>query len=64
MSEYLGIKVVKKEGTKNTFEVTIPELSPFNTIPDYTGESVEDMLLQTLANHQAALRDHIKSYLN
>lgn len=61
MSDYLGIKVVKKEGTENVFDVTISERSPFKVISDHTGGTVEDMLLCILLNSQEKLHTHIKS---
>jgi hypothetical protein len=49
MSEYLGIKVVQKEGTENTFEVTISEKSPINTISKYKRIRTEDLILQIIS---------------
>lgn len=59
MSDYLSIKVEKKEGTDNTFEITIHENSPLKFIPAYKGVSTEDTLLNIIHTAQQKAHDHI-----
>jgi len=59
MSEYLGIKVIKKEGTENTFEVTINEKSPLKVIPNNKGVSIEDTILYILNTAQQNAHDQL-----
>jgi hypothetical protein len=57
MSEYLGIKVVKKEGTDNTFEVTTSEGVPFDSIAGYRKVSTEDIILYALVSSYGRLHN-------
>lgn len=59
MSENQGIKVIKKEGTENTFEITLPKTSPLIIVPNYMGRSIEDTLLLILNNSQQNAHDVI-----
>lgn len=59
MSDYLSIKVGRKEGTDNTFEITIDEMSPLKLIPAYKGVSTEDTLLNIIHTAQQKAHDHI-----
>jgi hypothetical protein len=59
MSEHLGIKVVQKEGTENTFEVTIHDKSPLQIVSDFKGIFIEDTLLSIILTAQQKAGDHI-----
>ena len=59
MSDYLSIKVERKEGTDNTFEITINEKSPLKFIPAYKDVSTEDTLLNIIYTAQQKAHDHI-----
>ncbi|VVB92609.1 Uncharacterised protein [uncultured archaeon] len=63
MSEYHGIKVVKKEGIANTFEVTLSDLSPLVIASNYKGAHIEDVVLNAILTAQVKAHDHVMNTL-
>ena len=59
MAENQTIKVIKKEGTEATFEITLKKESPLIIVSEYKGASIEDTLLYYLNTAQQNFHDQV-----